>query len=349
MKPESRKTVPADGARPIHDSCFLIHDSRRGFSLLEVMIVLGIVTSISALILVSFPAVSQSINLQRSSRAMALALRKAQNMAFAVRPIEVAPGARRTPFSFGVHWNRATMPDTYVIFADFFPSGSPNGRYDGGAGSTDMIVETVRLEPGIAFGNITCMLGGTDQCGDVLNIVFSVPDAQTQIGNASQTVGESAELVLTGRGGLIARKITVRTTGQIQVEWIQGESPSPPPVPPPPPPASCVNVISSCSGFSGSAACTARGGCSWADPECSGNEVRCRDITSQGACITQVGCSWNGTTCGGSHDDCDAYSQAVCPSQLNCSWTGGCAGTAVSCNTFTTQSACLAQSGCAWQ
>ena len=192
--------------------------SRGGFTLIEAVIVLGIVGFISALILVSFPGVSQNINLQRSSRNAALALRKAQNMAFAVRPVVDAGGVRRTPIYFGVSVNRAT-PGTYILFADFFPGGSPNGRYDPGGGpNADVIVETLQLEPGIAFGDITCLLGGIDQCGDVLNVAFSVPDAQMQIGSASQTVGESGELVLTGQGGALSRKIIVRTTGQIQIK-----------------------------------------------------------------------------------------------------------------------------------
>lgn len=202
--------------RDWHKICKLA--SPGGFTLIEAVIVLGIVGLISAVTLVSFPAVSQSINLQRSSRNAALALRKAQNMSFAVRPVVDAAGVRRAPMYFGISVDRAT-PGAYILFADFFPGGSPNGRYDPGSGpNADVIVETLQLEPGIAFGDFTCLVGGDNQCGDVLNIAFSAPDAQMRIGNASQTVGESAELVLTGRGGTLSRKIIVRTTGQIQVK-----------------------------------------------------------------------------------------------------------------------------------
>ena len=53
--------------------------------MVELVVLLAIITLISGVVLASFPVLSRRIHLQRSTRQVALSLRKAQNMAFAVR------------------------------------------------------------------------------------------------------------------------------------------------------------------------------------------------------------------------------------------------------------------------
>jgi len=183
-----------------------------GFTLVESVIVLGIIVLIASFLLVGFPSFSQRINLQRASQRLALSLRKAQNMSLAVRQLELPSGVRTVPPAFGIYIDQASTPTSYFIFADLRPSDQ---LYDPG---DDIVVETITLEPGIAFDELVSDLGGGEVVRDVLNIVFTVPEARMEIRSTdTETVGESAELILTSRAGDV-RSVVVRTSGQIQVK-----------------------------------------------------------------------------------------------------------------------------------
>lgn len=181
--------------------------------MVEVVVMLAILTLVGSIVLASFPRLSQRIRLQRTNQQAALVLRRAQNMAFAVRQVDT-PTGRVIPPAYGVHFNRNT-PNSYLIFADLKgPSGTNDGLYQA---PTDVVVETVPLDPGIRIGQIISDVGGGNQPQDVLNISFSVPEASMFIANASAWVGESAEIFFTGVLNT-TKSILVRTSGQIKAQ-----------------------------------------------------------------------------------------------------------------------------------
>ncbi len=179
--------------------------------MVEVVVVLAMLTLVGGIVLASFPRLSQRIHLQRSNQQLALILRRTQNMAFAVRQANTAAG-RVIPPAYGVHFNRNT-PNSYFIFADLpRQGGSSDGIYQA---ATDVVVETIRLDPGIRLGQLISDVGGGNQLQDIINISFSVPEARMSIANASALVGESVDIFLIG--ALNATKsVLVRTSGQIR-------------------------------------------------------------------------------------------------------------------------------------
>lgn len=182
-----------------------------GFTMVESVIVLGIIVLVASLLLVGFPSLTQRINLQRASQRLALSLRKAQNMALAVRQVERLDGSRTVPPAFGISLELAS-PASYRIFADLQPR---DGLYDS---DDDIIMETVTLEPGITLQKLVSDLGGGEVERAALNITFTVPEAGMEIRSTDTgTVGESAEIVLITRDGA-ARNVVVRTSGQIHVQ-----------------------------------------------------------------------------------------------------------------------------------
>lgn len=184
---------------------------RAGFTLVEVVILLALFILVASIVLASFPRLSQRINLQHSSQGLALALRRAQNMAFAVRQVQT-PLGRRIPPAYGLYFNRAS-PTSVILFADLLGAdGTSDGLYRGG---DDVIVETVKLDPGIQINELISDIGGGNQRQDVLNISFSVPEARMVIANASFSVGESAEISLKSGSLSYVRSVTVRTSGQV--------------------------------------------------------------------------------------------------------------------------------------
>lgn len=188
--------------------------------MVELVVLLAIITLISGVVLASFPVLSRRIHLQRSTRQVALSLRKAQNMAFAVRQANTISG-RVIPPAYGVHFSR-TAPTSYLIFADLRggPGGTSNGIYDS---AIDAVVETIALDPGIRIGDLLADLGAPQ---DAISVAFSVPEARMSIANPTFPVAESLEIVLQVETGVtlpagapnLTRSVVVRTSGQIRVK-----------------------------------------------------------------------------------------------------------------------------------
>ena len=175
-----------------------------GFTAIEMVVVVGIIAIVSSIILIRFPVLSGNIHLQRSSRELALAFRKAQAMALSVRRV---PGVS-TPTSFGVSIDRTTSPITVLIFGDL----SGNGQYDGEP--ADKLVESVPLDRSVTMPEILCNGSGTDQCTDTLDVSFLVPEARMSIySNAGSE--QSAVLTLAAIGSTYLREVVVRASGAI--------------------------------------------------------------------------------------------------------------------------------------
>lgn len=87
---------------------------KRGFTLMELMVVISIFVIISSIILADYPGFSQRVALERTAQEIALSMREAETRALAVR--ETVEGSGLFP-GFGVHFNSAT-PQEYILFAD---------------------------------------------------------------------------------------------------------------------------------------------------------------------------------------------------------------------------------------
>lgn len=191
-----------------------------GFTVVEMVIIISILVLISAVLLANFPAFSRRADLQRTSQQLALAARKAQNMAFAARQAVRVGGGASIPSYFGVYIGAVVgcpgepRDYNYIIFADFHPPGSPNRQYDCGR---DPVVERFKFERGVSLSDVIFTPSGESAESldpDVIHITFSVPEARTGLLDRNNREGTVAEIILAGEGAL-TRKITIRNTGQI--------------------------------------------------------------------------------------------------------------------------------------
>ena len=173
--------------------------------MVEVVIMLGIIVIVSAIVLVSFPSVSANINLQRSVQQLALRFRQAQNQALAVRQVQGQFGPVVPP-AVGIYVSTAD-PTHYVVFADM----NSNKMYEG----NDIIIETVGLEPGV---RIIELVDEAAQSQSAVSVVFTVPEAQATVYNASGSIGESILVKLRTDAGGLTRGVRARTSGQIAIE-----------------------------------------------------------------------------------------------------------------------------------
>jgi len=104
-----------------------------------------------------------------------------------------------------------------------------------------------------------------------------------------------------------------------------------------------------CSGFSDQTSCEEHTGCTWVSSgSCSGSPPACSTYTSEGECLGAPGCSWQ--ACSGTPNSCSTYSSQGGCEGAGCSWaSGGCSGTAAACSTWDgNQAVCDTQQGCSY-
>lgn len=167
-----------------------------GFTLMEAVVVLGIITMLSSVTLISFSGVSDALALRRERYQVALALREAQNMALAVRLLS---GGVTAP-AYGVRLQQNSS--TYFLFAD-----SNNNRIFDGA---DTKIGSDRImEKGIKVNAFNPSSG-------TVYLSFASPEADVRIANGSGgNLGEWIEITLSNRSGNMTSRLRVRTSGQV--------------------------------------------------------------------------------------------------------------------------------------
>lgn len=145
----------------------------RGFSLIELLVVCGIIALISGLMLVSNSAFGGQVLLQNLSYDIALTLRQAQVYGISVQRF----GTSNYGSAYGMHFDTSN-PIVYPLFADAI---TVNGLYDPtpGVPLTDETVKTTTIGGGFRIYKL-CVPAGADStsCTSVtaLDIIFKRPD-----------------------------------------------------------------------------------------------------------------------------------------------------------------------------
>jgi prepilin-type N-terminal cleavage/methylation domain-containing protein len=246
MKMENRKSnnrsVPYFGRFSSFN--FPLSRAQRGFTLIELMVVLLIVILISLIILTSTSRFNSAILLRSLAYQIGLSVREAQLYGVAVHysptTAPCATGGVPSNFcsSFGVHFD-PTLSNSFFIFAD----ANINGIYD----ASEAHIETFKAQYGFtiqtlcaidATGAAFCSPGCTtpppvaSSCGNStaissLDVSFRRPnpDAIITINGISPPANNpypysQAYIVVQAPGGA-TRSITISLTGQIAIKSTQ--------------------------------------------------------------------------------------------------------------------------------
>ncbi|MEK7631223.1 MAG: type II secretion system protein [Patescibacteria group bacterium] len=141
----------------------------RAFTLIELIVSIGIISLISAVVFFNFPQFNQTVHLNRSARELTIALREAQARAIAVTPLTDGT----IPDNYGVFVEQTSTTDInggYVIFSDL----DGDLKYD----TPDPLVCTGECIKRITFTNnikITGIdVGGTSYAG--FHVFYRRPD-----------------------------------------------------------------------------------------------------------------------------------------------------------------------------
>jgi len=181
--------------------------------MVEVVVMLVIITAVSATVLVGFGSTRESASLNRSSRELALAIRRAQNMSLAVTQIDTSAGPKISP-AVGVAL--AQGRETYFLFADL---AGPN-KYDGAGDEKIPRDQDLAFERGVRIKSLIYYDdAGRRETVPTAYIIFAAPEAAMTLSDANgRGLGEILEVELVSHSGQLAKRITVRTSGQVSIK-----------------------------------------------------------------------------------------------------------------------------------
>ena len=144
-----------------------------GFTLIEILVVTGIVVFLSAIILVNYQSSSQQLSLQRSAHKLAQDIRRAQELAMSAKEFQGAVPQG----GYGIHF-KTSWENFYKLYADT----NGNEKYDGADGE----IETVYLEKDVYVQNIS---------PSSLSINFKPPNPTIRI--KTEAGGDSVNVLIT--------------------------------------------------------------------------------------------------------------------------------------------------------
>lgn len=198
------------------DMCFVNRGLSKGFTVIEIVIMLAILTAIASVVLVSFPSLSENIYLQKDAQDISLLLRKAQGTAFAqgVAPLAIC-GFGGVPSGYGVQL-KLNSP-TYALFADC----NNNKQWD--AGET---IQTSQFDNGLVISSFTDLnnapYSGYQEADVVFTFAFANPINSMNValisgsGIPSNTNGIKIILKMPRTG--LTKSILIVNTGQVSIQ-----------------------------------------------------------------------------------------------------------------------------------
>ena len=184
----------------------------RGFSLVELIVVVAIFGVITVIVLVGHASFRSSIILGNLAYDVALSVRQAQSFGLGVRGF--GTGTEQFNVAYGIHFDSGSN-NSYILFVD----QNRNGQYDG----VSELIQLFTLARGYTIGNFCGGFStGGEKCGPLnlnfLDIVFDRPEPDALfLSSATTDIYNSARIsVHAPQGG--ERNIIIGVTGQISVK-----------------------------------------------------------------------------------------------------------------------------------
>ena len=194
----------------------------RGFSLIELMVVLAIILIITSVVLGNQSSFNKTLILANTAYDIGLTLRSAQTYGLGSRIVGTATNA-----GYGVHFLSGS-PGSFGLFADTSPAPScstPDCKPGDHAYTTDsdVLVQTYTLGNGMTINNFCSLTSGTWTCAaggglTSLDIVFSRPNpvpfiSPNGVYSTSFPATAACIAITSPQGG--GRFISVTASGQI--------------------------------------------------------------------------------------------------------------------------------------
>ncbi len=184
-----------------------------GFSLIELIVVVGIMIVITSVVLVNHTRFSGAFTLENLAYEIALTVRQAQFFGLNVRGADI--GASTTfETGYGVHFDTSS-PTSFIFFADTDKDHIYNG-------ASDVVVDVYNITQGNQIASL-CLDSACSTSVNQLTIAFSRPDPDAYITTGTPTdcggayCAEGIVVISSSKPTIADKKITVTSTGQISV------------------------------------------------------------------------------------------------------------------------------------
>lgn len=191
-----------------------IHSKQKyisGFTLIELMITIGIIVLVTGLVLLKYSSFNSSVLLKSQAYAVAFDLREAQSLAISVRGQE---GEFRE--EYGIYFSTAS-PGSYILFQDDDDiADHARPRYNAG----EEIGNPIMMDPRFEIIDI-CVDGdsGVECDRDNVSITFKRPDFDASFFTQGVSNIQSAEIRMAAIGdSTFSKTVVVYQTGQIEVK-----------------------------------------------------------------------------------------------------------------------------------
>lgn len=178
--------------------------NKKGFTLVELMISVGIFALMTTFLLAKYGTFNQSVLLTNLAYDIALTLRNAQSYGLNVRSV---PGSvENFDTAYGVHFEKDAT--SFTFFSDPDKDGTYDPTYE---------IDTYMIKRGTVISDI-CFHNGPSQCVSInaVDVSFVRPNPDAIIKTINGVLVPSVEIVLRATDGSI-KKVVVRSTGQIAV------------------------------------------------------------------------------------------------------------------------------------
>jgi prepilin-type N-terminal cleavage/methylation domain-containing protein len=174
----------------------------KGFTLLELLVVLSIIGLVAALFFVSYRGIEKEISLNHSAHKLAQDIRRVQSMAMAAEEVN---GNIPEEYKLYINLNGSGPSNKYTLYADF--------------GNYKEDIESVKLEGTTYFDEINFYSGPQIR---ELELSFSPPDPIIKIarlhGHAPPMYRNEVEIILKYDNDSPQKKIIFNKSGLIEVQ-----------------------------------------------------------------------------------------------------------------------------------
>ena len=194
----------------------------RGFTLLELLIVIGIFIIITSLLVANYNRFGGNLLVSNLAYDIALSIREAQAYGIAVKGYQNPDtGSGGFTFGYGINVDGTSLPATsYVLFTDL----KPNTLYDA---DENELLKTYSLQKGNVIanicatratnGNLDCATDNTGNATRQLTITFLRPNPEATIRAKTLTTCGCRERICIRSPQGKMKSIYIQTSGQIAV------------------------------------------------------------------------------------------------------------------------------------
>jgi prepilin-type N-terminal cleavage/methylation domain-containing protein len=180
-----------------------------GFTIIELLVVIGIITILPVIILSNFPDVKLQFALNRSAYAFAQDVRKAQDMALASVEYKDSFGILQPVAGYGVYLDADRLGNKkYVIYADGMPG---NNQYD----ALDYLFQTTDInlsEPGVIIKGVRNAFGG------MTSINFASSNADVAITQLDKQARAVEVIFALENDPSKTKSVIINTSGLIEIK-----------------------------------------------------------------------------------------------------------------------------------